>query len=283
MINKTVAIILHEHDHLRMLSKYMINHYAECWRRDGLRVEYLFGVKKFIPADLAILHVDLSVVPDPYLKFVRRYPKVLNGRVKDIRKSCFSRIILKKNDNYCGKVIVKTDLNAYGRPEWKKRSRGQMRVDRWRLRLGLKEKLIKPVRNYPIYDRLADVPETDFADPALIVEKFIPEIEAGCFCVRTCLFFGDQVSTFRLKAKTPLVKAGNAIEISEIEPHSEVINRAEELNFDFGKFDYVVHENRATIFDINKTPGCGPSSFAESTAIQATRRQRARGIFAYFD
>jgi hypothetical protein len=99
------------------LRKYAIANLADIWRKSGLQVVMLFGTKKYVPADLAIVHVNLSVVPEDYLAFARRYPAVLNGHVRDIRKSAISQNLLLPDSLYEGPVIVKTDLNSAGMPE----------------------------------------------------------------------------------------------------------------------------------------------------------------------
>ena len=53
------------------------------------------------------------------------------------------------------------------------------------------------------------------------------------------------------------------------------------MKFDFGKFDYVVHEGNAVLLDANKTIGCFPGKATSSVA--ASRRHRAAGIYSYFD
>jgi hypothetical protein len=73
--------------------------------------------RKLAPADILLIHVDLSVVPDEYLEFASRYPIALNKAAKDIRKSLISLNLVRAGDSYSGKVIVKTDLNYGGSPE----------------------------------------------------------------------------------------------------------------------------------------------------------------------
>jgi hypothetical protein len=96
---------------------YMIHDYSAFWREAGHDVVTLYGVDEFVPADALIVHVDLSVVPDEYLEFASRYPVVLNGRVKDIRKRAISRHLVTRGDSYRGPVIVKSDLNFAGASE----------------------------------------------------------------------------------------------------------------------------------------------------------------------
>ena len=85
------------------------------WREDGHTVIYLFGTRRLIPADLIFVHVNLSVVPDAYLEFASRYPIVINGRIRDIRKSTTEPAATRRS---LGRpVIVKSDLNHGGEPE----------------------------------------------------------------------------------------------------------------------------------------------------------------------
>ena len=70
-----------------------------------------------MPADLVLLHVNLSVVPDEYLELASRYPIVVNGKAKDIRKSTYSTLRVTRDDPYAGPVIVKSNLNYAGVPE----------------------------------------------------------------------------------------------------------------------------------------------------------------------
>ena len=85
---------------------YAVHYLAEIWRSEGLDVVYLHGVDEFVPADVAIVHVDLSVVPDEYLDFARRYPVAVNGQLKDIRKSTHSTLRVTKASDYGGAVHV---------------------------------------------------------------------------------------------------------------------------------------------------------------------------------
>src|SRR5438132_12313065 len=87
---RTIAILFHENNRKRDLYSYAVTFLAEFWRQDGHRVHPLFGIRKFVPADLLLIHVDLSVVPDAYLEFASRSPIALNNGPKDIRKSPIS-------------------------------------------------------------------------------------------------------------------------------------------------------------------------------------------------
>jgi len=114
---KRIVVLFHKGDRQSDLSGYIVDHMARCWREDGHAVTYLFGTRPFVPADLLFIHVNLSVVPDEYLEFASQYPIVVNGRIRDIRKSTTSRNLLFPGDSWGGRVIVKSDLNYAGEPE----------------------------------------------------------------------------------------------------------------------------------------------------------------------
>jgi hypothetical protein len=85
-----IAILFHKRQ--RATGHYLIRSFVEAWRAVGIEAIELFGTDRFVPADLVLVHVDLSVVPQEYLDFACQYPAVLNGEVADVRKSTVSRL-----------------------------------------------------------------------------------------------------------------------------------------------------------------------------------------------
>ncbi len=279
---RTIAILFHENNRKHDLSSYAITFLAEFWRQDGNRVRYLFGTRKFVPADLLLIHVDLSIVPDEYLEFASRYPIALNRAPKDIRKSQVSTNLVRRGDSYLGRVIVKSDLNSGGSPEQILRRNSS----RWR-RL-LPSSLVPDNSDsssfgasfgYRIYDSLAEVPCADLEQNDVVVEKFLPEKEENLFFVRHYEFLGDRSTCTRLASRDPIVKDQTVVRIEEIDPHPEIVEARKRLNFDYGKFDYVLHEGRPVLLDTNKTTGADRVSSRE---LNARRRYRATGIYSYF-
>ena len=67
----------------------------------------------------------------------------------------------------------------------------------------------------------------------------------------------------------------------EVEPHQEIVKWREAMKFDYGKFDYVVHDGKAVLLDANKTIGCVTGK--ATSWVAAGRRHRAAGIYSYFD
>ncbi len=279
---REIAILFHENNRKRQLSTYAIKFLAEFWRQDGNRVRYLFGIRKFVPANLVLIHVDLSVVPDEYMEFASRYPIALNRGVKDIRKSLVSTNLLKSGDPYSGKVIVKSDLNYGGYPDrilernpspWRRLLLGPFARD------DANGSGVTTPFDYRIYDSLADVPRADFERNDVVVEKFLPEKEENLFFVRHYEFLGDRSTCTRLAAMGPIVKDQTVIRVEEVDPHPEIVQARKRLNFDYGKFDYVVHNGRPVLLDANKTTGADQ---VFSRRLNARRRHRADGIYSYF-
>ena len=71
---KRIAILFHKNDRHHNLDRYSIVQLAKVWQAAGHEVVHVFGPDKFVPADLALVHVNLSVVPEGYIQLARRYP-----------------------------------------------------------------------------------------------------------------------------------------------------------------------------------------------------------------
>ena len=278
-----IAIVFHEKDRYDDWHEYY--KIVECipyWREWGFETEMLFGVRGRADADLAILHVDLSVVPGKYLRFAQRFPRTLNGKVSDIRKSTISTIRRGPDDTYDGPVILKTNLNAGGAPERRNLPRLQREYARLRWRMTRRADRMTDDSDYRLFDSLKDVPRRFFRDSRFVVEKFIPEVEGDSFFIRSYIFLGDGMTSHRLRAQAPIVKSWSKIDFEPVELHPDVPKLARSLNFDYGKFDYVVHNGEATVFDCNKTVGRGTSRFDDTPQQKEVQRRRARGILKYF-
>jgi len=271
-MKRRIAILCHEKQRGQS-ADYVINRYAELWRADGHEVIFLFWVAQFVPADLVIVHVDLSVVPDEYLEFAKRYPIALNGEVKDIRKSTFSQLLLKPGDPYNGQVIVKSNYNYAAGPE---RSMGVPLNPR-----GISVSFFGSPLDYQIFETPKAVPSILFADPNVVVEKFQPEFGDGLYHMRAMVFLGDRITCARMASRNPIVNGSTQIHTERVEPHPEIIKLWKTMKFDYGKFDYVIHEGQALLLDANKTTGVG--TLHSTPELEAARRYRADGLYAYFE
>lgn len=286
--SKKVVVLFHEHDRHYTMSRYIVHYLADTWRSDGHDVAYVFGVRKRVPADIVLVHVNLSVVPEEYLRFAAQYPIALNGRLRDIRKSTISKNLVVEGDSWDGPVIAKSNLNCAGGPELLLR-RTWLERKSWRI-LNLRRKLDRlggdPYRfvenaDYRIFDRFADVPEELLKARNVVVEKFRPEFEGARYHTRVFQFFGDCWSCQRTSSFEPIVKAGASVETAPVEPHDEVIAARHRFRMDYGKLDYVISDGEFVLLDVNKT--IGASLKASDEHVVAARRQLARGLYDYFD
>jgi hypothetical protein len=287
-----IAVLMHEGTENRP-ENYLIYIMANYWREDGHKVFFLYGTKRFVPADILFVHVDLSVVPDFYLSFAARYPIVVNGGVKDIRKKTFSPGLLKPGDSWDGPVIVKTNKNYAGKPESKQDRcdgiagyiRRKMRAARNRVDLEWLDPAIKKPTDYPVYDHLREVPRLYFYHPELVIQKFMPEIENGLYCLRNMHFLGDHVSCLRLKSRQQIVNMATSEDTEwNIEPEPELVALRDQLGFDYGKFDYVMIDGQAVLLDINKTIGWPGGEFVKSNngEIMTYFKCHSEGMYHFF-
>ena len=269
--------------------RYVVHHLSGFWREDGHQVEYVFGTKRFVPADLVFVHVDLSVVPDSYLEFAARYPRTVNGHLADIRKSTVSRNVVRRGDGWTGPVIVKSDLNYGGKPEDAlQRTALERRFPRvywWRHRF---DQRFRPARvpigdiDYDVFESIDAVPEAVFSDSRLVIERFLPEIEDGCFHMRIVQMLGDRMRCTRLRSDHEVIKAHRSSASREVDPHPEIHEWRREHGLDYGKLDYVVHDGRPVLLDVNKTIGA-TSSYRDEATLAVNRRFLAEGLYGYLD
>lgn len=261
-----IAVLMHEKHTPSHLRGYLVSLLAQVWEEDGHTVVYGFGTRAPPPADVALLHVDLSVVPDEYLALAAHYPVLLNGRGRDVRKTTYSRGLLRRDSRYGGQVIVKSDLNHAGLPE---------------LRLQGRPQTFRTPLDYVVYDDLSLVPPETFDDPSLIVQRFTPEMVGRKYAVRLYSFLGDKSSAVRLTGRHPIVNGPTVEGVETVEPHPDIVAQRHALGLDYGKLDYVEVDGEAILLDANKTVGASPSMTSSATMI-AARRERARGIYAFF-
>ena len=237
----------------------------------GHEVQVIVGPSAQASGDLAILHVDCSVVPPEYLTLANAFPRCVNGRVIDNTKRATSGALLSRDDAWSGPVIVKPNLNAKGNPEVhhsisaKKREQSAPHPD-------------APVLlQYKVYERPEALPDMAWDSPHLVVEKFIPEPTGDGFAMRTWVFMGEREHCTRYVAKDRVIKAEDIIRREPVEVPEDLRETRENLGFDYGKFDFVMHENRAVLLDANKTPG---SARAVSQVAEEGMKNLADGLAA---
>ena len=283
---RKIVVLFHKNDRHRDLSCYSVYHMTRVWRNAGHEVTFLFGTRRFVPADLALVHVNLSVVPEEYIRFAKRYPVALNGEVRDIRKRSFSDNILGYDSTWAGPVIVKSNLNYAGYPEqslgrsWlTRRFPLARRVRRLMDRATGRAPRFVESTDYELYDSLGKVPPLCFGDPDIVVEKFLPEIRNGLYHTRVYKFLDGRGQCVRLSGHQPVVKVSTSLQAEEIEPHDEILDIKRRLRLDFGKLDYVINDGRVVLLDVNKTMGAGTG---DEDDIGGHLSFRAEGLYTYF-
>ncbi|TPK38210.1 hypothetical protein FJ492_24455 [Mesorhizobium sp. B2-5-4] len=252
-----VTVITHEHDRflgkrnlmLRRGSPYLLFDVLENLKRRGHSVRIQQGLSKTYNADIAVLHVDATIMPADYLAYARSFPFCLNVGAGDISKRRISGALIGEGDTWQGPVIVKSNLNNRGIPE--------TLLNRRSARAGksLPFPHLPALRSYEVHGTLGDVPDGVFDCDDLVVEKFIPEPEPDGFAVRFWVFCGERERCTRYVSPNSLVKASETIRREPVPVPDELRERRRELGFDYGKFDFVMHEGRAILLDANKTPG----------------------------
>ncbi|WP_137929728.1 hypothetical protein [Mesorhizobium comanense] len=252
-----IAVITHEFDRferrrgllLRRDSSYMLGDLLEELKRRGHSVRILAGTSAKPEADIAVLHVDATVTPPEYVEYARTFPYCLNIGATDISKRRISGAVIGKDDDWQGPVIVKSSLNNLGTRE--------QSLNRRSRRAGKPEPFpgVKVVDGYTIHSSLADVAEAVFERGDLVVEKFIPEAEPDGYGARFWTFCGERERCTRHVSPQSLVKGSDTIRREPVPVPDELRAARRELGFDYGKFDFVVHEGKAVLLDANKTPG----------------------------
>jgi hypothetical protein len=265
-----ILVLLHQKDTTFDSNDYLIKFLMREWREMGCSVEVMRGVGQQMGADLIIPHVDLTITPQEYLDFLRAYPNVINRHVVDISKSRISNHLVGRNDNYTGPVIVKTERNYGGLPEQFLFPSSRLRRSKWARfarrimasvgREGTRGASWRYVQSippdaYPVFSSVHDVPKEVFENRNLVVEKFLPEIAEGVYCLRYYYFFGSVGVNLLFRSKERgIVKAETALKVEEVPIPDELYEIREKLGFDYGKFDYVLRDGEVVLFDVNRTP-----------------------------
>src|ERR1700730_2457952 len=240
-----ILILLHQRDTSFDSNDYVIKFLMAEWREMGCTVEVTHGVRQQVRADLVIPHVDLTITPQEYLDFLRAYPNVINRRVVDISKSRISTHLVGRNDNYTGPVIVKTERNYGGLPEQFLFPPSRLRRSKWarfarrlmaNVSIGgtgsVSWRYVQsiPPDAYPVFPSLHDVPKGVFENTNLVVEKFLPEIAEGVYCLRYYYFFGSAGINLLFRSKERgIVKAETALKVEEVPIPEELYEVREKL------------------------------------------------------
>jgi hypothetical protein len=237
-----------------LVSPYMLGPIIVELARRGHRVTIAKGVpSQTVAADLAILHVDFTLVPPEYLAFAASFPICLNGKVGTIAKRAVADGLVRQDTDWAGAVIVKTDLNYRGGPE--------LRANR------LAELANRPapfpnvitLAEYPTFANVASVPAACWLNDGLVVQKFLPERLADGFGIRFWTFLGHEERCDLCVSSSALVKAATTIRLEPSPVPKQLRALRQRLGLDYGKIDFVVHDGRPVVMDVNKTVGMPPA------------------------
>ena len=256
----TLVIITHEYD----------NFLIPLNNQRGVTSPYLlFGVLQLLPdmghtvrigrgpnsppGDVAFYHVDTTVPPPEYVELQGRYERNINFQTGDISKRKISRLILAAGDPWDGPVIVKANYNNRAIVE-DYHNQVAARAGR-----PLPHPGITKGEKYRVLPSLTDVGDEVWNDPMLVVEKFVAEPDEDGFALRTWVFMGGRERCTRLVTAEPISKAGGVIKNAPVAVPEGLRAERDRLGFDFGKFDFVMHEGEPFLLDANRTPGISPA------------------------
>jgi hypothetical protein len=290
---RRIAVLIHEQDARARQMPYLF--WAMClhWKSAGIEIAVHQGPDHAIDADLVIPHLDMTVMPEAYMRALDHCPRVINRNARDISKRYISQQLVKPGSGYDGPVVIKTNHNFGGLPE--RRLAGLPKLDHlgepggvrgwWRRITGAatrqrdqalsRAQALDPER-YPIFNCVRDVPPGVFENEALVVERFLPERDGKLYVLRMYSFFGNASVTVRITARQPIIKAHMAIDRQEVDPHPEVVSARQRLGFDYGKFDYVIHDGRVVLLDATRTPSLARGPMTERR--QKLVKQLANGL-----
>jgi hypothetical protein len=279
---KRILVVRHPEDPFARWG-YVIHLLMEVWRERGLHVELICDIDRTVEADVVIPHLDLTLTPRAYRDYFARYPVVLNRDVCDISKRRVSQNLVTRADGFDGAVIVKTDRNAGAAPE----------LDALRHRGGVRRKMLQAARRLPwtlsgllgtleykVYEHPHLVPRAVWHNPRLVVERFLPERRDDLYVLRRYVFLGSREYNTMAFSPVPIVKARNVLRREVLRETPEALRAMRErMGFDYGKFDYVMHDGQVILFDANRTPTHNARHAAGSSSVIA---ELARGIDDFF-
>ena len=265
-----IVLITHAYDNFRDRN-FLLRSLAGHWLDAGHEISLAEGLGDWPDGDAAIMHVDLSVVPDAYTQAAKRYPVVVNGAAVDVRKRLVSRNLVTRDDGWTGPVMVKTDLNFSGVPE-------KLAAEGFR-RDGTAPDLppgpiVSTTRPYPVFNSANEIPDDIWDNPGFVVERFLPEQDANGYWIRIWVFCGDRERCARYRGTHPVVKSATIAGREPAPVPDELRAERERLGFDYGKFDFVVRDGRAILLDANRTPSAPPSNLE----MEASNAQLAAGL-----
>jgi hypothetical protein len=136
----------------------------------------------------------------------------------------------------------------------------------------------RTLTKYPIFNSVRDVPLAAFDNPHLIVERFLPERRGDNVLLRQLHVFGNQWVGRELISSDPILKGFNSRAIILPLHHrpKSLNGAANSVQTSFCKMDYVIHDGKGILLDINPTPTL--SFDTGNPELLAATAQLAKGI-----
>lgn len=257
---------------LTRFRRYMMGDVLEILLRRGHTVSIADRPERVPAGDLLILHVDSSIVPDDYLAVALSFPVSINGCVRDITKRAISGLVVGPDSDWEGPVVVKSNLNSHGRPERRQNRNARLHARR------APHRDLRVVGNYGVHETIAEVPREVWSDPFLVVEKFMPERHGEHYGARTYIFCGATERCALHLSASPIVKGAGVISSTPTDIPDGIREIRARLGFDYGKFDFVMHDGKPVLLDANKTLGNVPANGELADRIRAANDTIADGV-----
>jgi len=284
-------IVVLTHEAQPFVEGYYVRRMAEDhWGKAGYEVVVQRGLKDPPEADLAFLHVDATEIPAEYRALAQSYPRHVNATIASIARRTFSQNLVRRNDDYDGPVMLKTDFNRGGIPDLVlyrrkvKTSWNPVEHLVWRYRRSIAWRLRRlPNDTYAVYDNKALAPPWAWRDRRFVLEKFRPQFDGEYYYVNFWNFFGDRDIVMTFRQKDPVVRPD--LDEANLEIHDrvpEVLRPVrEDMGLTFGKFDYLLHDGEVVLVDVTLTPSSGERSHLPSRQrVFAALAPGIDGLFA---
>ena len=269
----TLIVILHEFDVFRLRDRISGKVGSPYLLFDVLKQLEALGHHAIVcrgaeapPGNAALLHVDSTIVEPQYLALAEHYPLTINFGTGDISKRAISRLLLDRDDRWDGPVMVKSNYNNNAVME-DLHNRGAAKIGK-----PLPHPGITKGGSYRVFDSMDEVGDEVWSDRSRVVEKFLPEPDPeGGFALRTWVFMGARERCTRFVTADKVSKASDVLRSQPSEVPPKLRAERKRLGFDFGKFDWVMHDGEPVLLDANRTPGV-------ARAIESLVKEGARNL-----
>lgn len=219
--------------------------------------------------DAAILHVDCTFVDPEYQALAEAYPCAINFNAADISKRTVSGALLSRDSDWRGQVVIKSNLNMMGEVE-ARHNRSAKARDK-----PPPHPAAKAMSGYALIESAAAAPDHVWGDPDLVVERFVPETDAYGYGTRYWIFMGARERCTRNVSADWIVKGAGVLKREPVDVPDAIRAERARLGFDYGKFDFVIHEGEPILLDAARTPA---APWALREAIRAGARDLAEGL-----